>query len=45
MPHKRKMKGACWGLVWAHQGKRALGKFGSGGKDNIRWTLRNKVGA
>jgi hypothetical protein len=43
MSSKRKMRGACWGLVWTPQGKRALGKVGSGGKDNIKWTSRNRV--
>ena len=45
MSPKRKMRGACWSLVWTTLGKRALGKFGSGGKDNIKWALRDRVGA
>jgi len=40
-----KMRGASWSLVWTTLEKRALGKVGSGGKDNIKWTLRNRVGA
>jgi hypothetical protein len=45
MSPKRKMRGACWSLVWTTLGSRTLGKVGSRGKDNIKWTLRNEVGA
>lgn len=45
MSHKTKMKGACWSLVRTALGKTALGNVGSGRKDNIKWTLRKRVGA
>lgn len=45
MSPTRKMRGASWSLVWTTLGKTTLGKVGSGGKDNIKWVLRNKEGA
>jgi len=32
MSPKRKMRGACWGLVWTTQGNRALGNLGAEGR-------------
>jgi len=45
MSPAREMRGASWSLVWTTLGKKALGKVGSGGKDNMKWTLRNSTGA